>query len=345
MVSVLVERRKAQQVGQHTLTISLPKAWVKRKGLSKGDYLVITEQLDGSLRLDVDSPLRQAPTVLIDVSRFSSAHALRQALLSWYMLGFDEVHVKGRLTDELLSVIHALAKRMRGIEAVEVSPSRVVLRSFLEESRYPVDALISRLFALISSMVQYLLNAVREGKPEYLNEVSRLRSDVEELYWLIVRQLLLALRRPELAAKLAIESPLHATGNRLVARSLLTSAILLDECAELLFQPIGAKKWTAELGQGIGELLARVGELLRQVMSFLDKADLPTFFAYTETAEEVDRIAERLLSRAPREPEPSTGVGYLLALERLANVAFTAENISEVAIHRLVRRMVEPSGG
>lgn len=335
---MLAERRKVQQVGKATISVSLPKAWVNRRGIKKGDYVLVSEQLDGSLRLDLDSPPRAAPAMVLEASRFPSAYALTQALLSWYMLGYDEVTVSGALTDELLSAIHSLAKRLRGVEAVHVTPAKVVLQSFLEESRYPVDALLSRLLLLISSMIQYLLNAVKEAKPEYLNEVSRLRGDAEELYWLIVRQLLLALRRPELAAKLRIDSPLHATGNRLIARSLLRAALLLDACAELIFQPIAARRWGAGQIEGLAQLLALAGELLRLATSFLDRADLPSFLAYYSKLEQMAQLAERLTQELGG-LDLKGARSYLLAVERLSALARLAEDVAEVAIHRLIRRM------
>ncbi|MEM0205160.1 MAG: AbrB/MazE/SpoVT family DNA-binding domain-containing protein, partial [Nitrososphaerota archaeon] len=49
----MIEIRKLQKVGTATLTVSLPKKWVLKKGLKPGDRVTLIENEDGSLRLDV----------------------------------------------------------------------------------------------------------------------------------------------------------------------------------------------------------------------------------------------------------------------------------------------------
>ena len=51
-----VTKRKAQAVGdnQYTTIISLPKHWVLKQGIEKGDYVCIEEQDDGSLKISKD---------------------------------------------------------------------------------------------------------------------------------------------------------------------------------------------------------------------------------------------------------------------------------------------------
>ena len=46
-----MEGRKIQRVGRATLTVSLPRAWVKETGIKQGDLVFCAPQKDGSLNI------------------------------------------------------------------------------------------------------------------------------------------------------------------------------------------------------------------------------------------------------------------------------------------------------
>lgn len=51
-----VTKRKTQAVGDNgcTTIVSLPRHWVLKNSIEKGDYLCIEEQDDGSLKISKD---------------------------------------------------------------------------------------------------------------------------------------------------------------------------------------------------------------------------------------------------------------------------------------------------
>src|SRR5439155_13563291 len=50
-IDMTVESRKVQKVGTSTLSVSLPKDWAERTGITKGDILLFEDLRDGSLRI------------------------------------------------------------------------------------------------------------------------------------------------------------------------------------------------------------------------------------------------------------------------------------------------------
>jgi phosphate uptake regulator len=87
-------------------------------------------------------------------------------------------------------------------------------------------------------MLDASIKALVERRPELATEVAHMEEESDRIYWLIVRQLLLAIRDRSVGSKIGIESPLHIPGNRVVAKTLEEMA----DCAEAIALEVLALK-------------------------------------------------------------------------------------------------------
>ena len=88
MVSIRTLQQTGGKSGSSFLII-LPKDWVVRQKLSKGDPVVVAEREDGCLIIDPRLPKAGEP-------RSTTAeieHNLRWEITSRYLLGFDEIRI------------------------------------------------------------------------------------------------------------------------------------------------------------------------------------------------------------------------------------------------------------
>jgi phosphate uptake regulator len=208
------ELRKVQKVGYSTLTVSIPRDFAKDLDLKPGDSLLFREDADGTLRLIPAKRSAESSRAIIRAEQARSEEMLTRLIVGSYALGYDTIEVvgKGALDQATLDRTVQTIKRLRGLEVVESDERHVVAQSFTDPTKFPVDSLIKRLQVLVSRSVDDVVEALDLKKTGSLNEVQRVQEEIDELYWLIVRQLLVALNRRELASEIGIESPLHASG-------------------------------------------------------------------------------------------------------------------------------------
>src|SRR5437773_3791446 len=64
-----------------------------------------------------------------------------------------------------------------------------------------------------------------------IEEVARMEVEVDRLYWLVVRQLLLAAQNRTVAAKIGVTEPRHLLGNRVASVTLENIGDLWEELA------------------------------------------------------------------------------------------------------------------
>ncbi len=206
-----MEARKVQRVGYSTLTVSLPSDWVKEVKLEAGDIVSIRREDDGSLKLVPGTGHRreEVKSCIVNADLCSSPNLLTRVITANYILGHDTIQIvaKKELKKGHFEEIRATIKRVTGLSIVEQTLNQITLQSFVDTTSFPIYSLMRRLHVIASSMLDASIKALVERRPELAEEVSHMEEESDRIYWLIVRQLLLAIRDRSTASKMGIESP------------------------------------------------------------------------------------------------------------------------------------------
>ena len=334
----LDERRRIQKVGYNSLAISIPKQYAKEMNLTKGDSLLIREESDGTLRLIPTTKAREAARATLRADQAGGEQMLRKLIVGAYALGYDTIEVVGRepLDHATVDSVLAMVKRLRGMEIVESDERRIIVQSFIDPTKFPVDSLVKRLQILVSRSLEHVTDSLDLRQTGGLNEVSRIQEEVDELYWLILRQLLVALNRRELASEIGIESPLHASGDRVSAKTLDEIGGIIKDIAEELARLRGlGMKADPKVTASIRRLALKSGEAFNTTVESLLTPDIKLISRSLDLVEEtmaLEREVTDELLRAGEFGYARVLVSYFGQLARYCNI------IIEISSHRLLRR-------
>ncbi|MDA4122890.1 MAG: phosphate uptake regulator PhoU [Thaumarchaeota archaeon] len=228
------ELRKVQEVGYSTLAVSIPADMVRNLKIRKGDNLLISEEADGTLKLAPASRPPKTVKASIKADAVANEDILSRVVVGCYMLGYDAIELtsKDGINPSYLARGSKTLRSLRGVEIVESSGNRLVAQSFMDPTKFPVDSLIKRLQLLVSRSLENAIEALRTGSPALLKDIKGIQEEVQELYWLIVRQLLVALSNRDISGKIGLESPLHTSGDRVSAKTIEEIGRLVLELTE-----------------------------------------------------------------------------------------------------------------
>jgi phosphate uptake regulator len=227
-------------------------------------------------------------------------------------------------------------KSLRGLEVVESDSRHVVAQSFMDPTKFPVDSLVKRLQILVAKSLDNVMEALDLKKTGSLNEVRRVQDEIDELYWLIVRQLLVALNRRELAADIGIESPLHASGDRVCAKTLdEIGDIILDIAEELIRLKGQGTEMDPKVVEDIRRLGAKAGEAFNTTVESLLTSDLRLIGSSAALVDETLKMEKEITHEMFESGE--YGYARVLALQ-FAQLARYCNIIIEIASHRLLRK-------
>ena len=332
------ESRRVQKVGYNSLSVSIPKQYAKEMNLKQGDSVLFREDSDGTLRLIPATKAREAARANVRADQAGSKEMLTRLVVGAYALGFDTIEVSGKepLDHAMIDGVLGAIRRLRGMEVVESDERLVVAQSFIDPTKFPVDGLIKRLQILVSRSLDYVTNSLDLRQTGSLNQVSRVQDEIDELYWLILRQLLVALDRRELASEIGIESPLHASGDRLSAKTLDEIGGIIQDIAEELVRLRGlGTKMDPRVAGSIRRLAIKAGEAFNTTVESLLTTNVRLIersIALVEETIGLEReVTDELLS--------SGEAGYARVLvSSFGHLARYCNIIIEISSHRLLRK-------
>jgi len=206
--------------GGSTYVVSLPKKWVKKSGLSKGDSVVVIEQ-EGSIIIEPGVVERGPKKISIDVTDVPSIDALERLIIAYYLVGFDTIEIKLNGEDNLdyKKGIRKILKFLIGVEIVEDIGNSMTMEILLDHKRMPTVEVLKRMHIINKSMLTDLVRAFDEGNLDLARDVIYREREIDRLYFLVVRQLKSAARYQEVSDKLGITHQRDSLGFRIVVKS------------------------------------------------------------------------------------------------------------------------------
>jgi len=335
-----LEIRKVQRVGHSTLTVSLPRDWVRQVGLKQGGVVTLRLSEFGELIVTPGSEMESEETTVCRVKGEAcrDPEFLARIITGNYILGRDTIIIssESELTQDQLNEIRNSTKRLSGLGIVEQSPQETVIQCFLDPSKFPISGLLSRLHKVAISMLETAMQALMDRKFSLALEVLELENEADRLYWLILRQIFRAISKIPLSRHVGIESATHAVGYRAVSKYLEEIA----DCSEYI----------------ANQILSMADEKLNQHSSVIDEVckfgaealGISKGAMDSLTMLDID-LANRIIDRSKRVEEREKDLTELvvstvpdrkvaLALRgivwNLAEISRSAQMVSEVAMNR-----------
>ena len=270
-----LEPRKVQKLGYSSLGISLPKDWAESLRLTPGSMVAVIREEDGSLRIRA-GPLQQPPETsesTIDVENCDVPGSLTRLITGAYVVGRNTIRIRSReeIDPEELQEIHDIVKKLTGLTIVNQGSKFVTIENFAEPTRFPIDGLLRRLHYLTSRMEKLAFDCVTSDNTALADEVKRLEEEADRLYWLVVRQLLLASKDRTVASNVGETDPRRIIGDRVVAHALEDIGDIWFELAKL-FTEIGQDKYRKT------KEFVKTMETLRQMLESQIESTMNSFF-------------------------------------------------------------------
>ncbi len=318
--------RKLQQTGGKegsSFLIILPKEWILRHKLGKGDPVVVAEREDGCLIVDPRFPRAgETKPTSIDI-----AQNLRWSITSTYLLGFDEIRVTSDkpITNTQRDDLRRVIKRFVGLEVTDEDDNQVVIQCLVDPFTLPVRKAMRRMNLVASRMLSDALDAYFAGLQDLADDVVQRDEEVDRLFFLIVRELRSAIQYPSMSEKMSI-LPVEALDFRLAAQYIERIADLAVDIASRASEALDAT-----LTGKIAPIASVVKEMLSMAVANLFRFD-PDKVAWVIAAEAkliMDTASLRHDIIGSRNKEPQT---HLYVVDSLLRIGETAKDIADLAL-------------
>lgn len=262
-----MERRKIQLIAGSTYSISLPKEWIKKRGLRERGELVINEMGDGSLCISTRDSPKELSEISINVDEYQTN--IDHVIFSLYYLGIEKIMLfsKSAFSKETKAKIRKTINYMSGTEITHEDEKNITISVLLDTKKLNLLQLIYRISLIMDSSLSNLV----EGPN--MNEITINENEIDRLYHLIVKISSLSLKDTNLLESSNIKNISLIPAYFLISKKLENMADRINHLSTYISKT-GAKFENmseitsfikAELGRSIKHLMSRQNKIFEEM--------------------------------------------------------------------------------
>lgn len=193
--------RKVIKMGDSSLVVSLPKAWVDKAGIVRGGSVEVEELSTGEIVIKPKTEVSERREVEISPDEKS----LGSCIIDHYVNGTDVIRIysKDTLGPEVMSTIYDTVPELSGFEVTEASRNRVRIEYL--GGVMPFKKLFSRFTLIINNYLRSLELAFEKDSGADVETIRKMR-ETDRLYYSLLRNLIMAAESVKIASEMELRS-------------------------------------------------------------------------------------------------------------------------------------------
>ncbi|MBB5252461.1 phosphate signaling complex PhoU family protein [Sulfurisphaera ohwakuensis] len=341
-----MEVRRVQKFGKSTLMVSLPAEWVKEVGLNAGESVYLEVDEDGSLKIyPPNMKIQGSPReIKVVISNLVMPEIITRIIYGLYILGFDRIEIESKeklFSEDLLRKIKESVRSLIGFEITVQNVDYIQIQSFLDPTKYTMNSLLNRLINNLKQMLHYLSLGIKEGSRTFLQETIELEREIDRLYYLALRQLILSQSNRSLAYMIGVKR-IQLIGNRILIKAIEEAADEISEAAnDLLALPPQDLDEIKKYWNQFNDLIEQSTVIINHAIKVLNKEDIKLI---NEAMEEL-RTLRRILIAEATKTDSMDDYRLIIVIRsvnlRLYNAIRRMEPIVEIAFNRSLENTKE----
>ncbi len=314
-----MEYRKLISFGKNSYIVSLPKSWVEKNKLKKGDHIYIDEKADEiSLYPRQKQEEDRTKEVIINVDGKDMTQIAR-AINTAYISHFNSFVISGKELQKNAKEIRSMLQNLMALEVMDQTATKIVARDFIDMSGVSPSDLIRKLDMITREMIRDSKNTLVESKFDnlYLRD-----EDVNRIAHLVFRAVRHALDNPQLAKKMNCNSVQLMTYWR-IAYAVEGVADEAKRIAKFLHKSSMTKKEA----EGIAELYSVAETFYLDSMKAYYNSDGLSAVNLAGTKSEIIKKANLLADKYGKNRSAVS------TIEKIKNMTLTSNEISRITSH------------
>tara|TARA_Y100000310_G_scaffold15362_1_gene15468 strand:- start:333 stop:1289 length:957 start_codon:yes stop_codon:yes gene_type:complete len=191
--------RKLIKFGNSSYVVSIPKAWIEKNKLKKGDEIYCD---DGGHELLLHPRPRQEnfkeQEMVVDIEG-KSINRVYNEIFSAYINNYNSIKIIGKNLASKLKYLREFLHNFVALEIIEQTSNKVIAKDFLNVQDISVKDMVRRMDITIRSMFVDLLECNSKNKENLADKIYERDKDVNRLYFLLMRVIKNAMNNPNIA--------------------------------------------------------------------------------------------------------------------------------------------------
>ncbi len=326
-----MESRKVQITGGSTYIVSLPKSWIKERGIKAGDPLWVTNLQDGALLLNHKLKTEKVTKKkIMQIDDESEKHLIRK-MIGIYLAGYNTIEIRSKkIEPKMRRAISDFTKMVVGPEIIDEDSKCVVLQDLINPAEFSQKKGLRRMYMLVKSMHKDAITALKKREKNLAKDIILRDGEVDRLHWMIAKQYNLILNDAEIAKSIGVSSE-KSLNLMLISRIIERIGDHATKIAEGVLLLNGM-----DMEDNIVKEIASESdislEILDKSMNAFFSEDLNEANEAIDLREKLGRVSDVLMKKI-RDQESDVVVSLASIIESVRRTGLYATDISEIAIN------------
>lgn len=205
-----MEQRKLIRLGNSSFAIALPKDWVDKAGLKKGDAIFIEQNGNGELSVMPSRKIVNKNKEINIITDDKDETGLWKEITTAYIKGYNRFNFNGQNIKKSEKIIEKIISLLIGLEIVEKNEKELIAKDFFNIEETNINNFIRRIDNNLREMFDLTLSQLNKKKFEkkQFDEIYNIDTDINKFYLFISRLYSVGLDNPSLLNILKINSNL-----------------------------------------------------------------------------------------------------------------------------------------
>ena len=257
-----MEVRKLQTTAGGTFVITIPKEWIEKMKMRKGDNVSI-EFEENEIVISPTTPRMEVTPHSLEIDDFREQKLLELSITASYTLGHDitEVVAKRKMLPEQKRWIKEIIEKLIGVEISEEFANQMVLQNLVDPAKFDLSKLIERFSATSTAILQDAVKALIENDKSLAKDAYERGVESTRVYRLMMR----------LALQAANDKKLRNQMNLPSVSSVIVLAMAIREFGRVAYYAMRIAQHVEETGKRLdAQLAATIGEMASTTVEMLE---------------------------------------------------------------------------
>ncbi len=203
-----MESRKLIKLGNSSFAVALPKDWVTKSGLKKGDTIFIVPNSNGELMVSPTYQNKRNDKIkYLDFSKTEPKDITRELFMN-YVQDNSGMHITGMKDKDKKTIVKKVLPNMAGMEVMELNRDEILLKDFFNFEGVKIENFLRRIDNTIRSIFEDLEIAINKSQlsNKQYQEIIDADNEVNKFYFLITKILFKGLNNPAILNTLKTDS-------------------------------------------------------------------------------------------------------------------------------------------
>lgn len=236
--------RKLISFGKNSYIISLPKLWIDKNKLKKGDLISVEENKEGLLLRTNNAKIKEEPKRIVINAENKNLTQLNTEIISAYLNNYNIIEVISEDLKTNAPTVRDMLRDLAGLEIINQSLKRIVAKDLININEISIKTLIRRMDNITRAMMEDAIECF-DGV-NHANSLAHIDEEINRLHFLTDRVIRSGLKDVRIANSLGTNS-LKLHSNHTVTTKIERIADNVKRISRYLKDTKLDKRWRTEL--------------------------------------------------------------------------------------------------